>query len=336
MNDLQSAMLSKILEERQRIMSGYDVDIVDTLPQPKDLIGYKGSWTDGQCSLTNRKLKWRIVSKHECIIEQDTILTYTDINYTYLALHYKDFPKTRNWLSVRQREAFQKNTGQIPHYAIPYSGKAVYFDLKGFHRNIMLAFGRDVDYSLSGKIHALPNNDDYPYWHVKEAGNRLYAAAYPAKSQQYIPEGSSKSVRRATGNPYENLALIKLTNEISAAIGFLMVTQGGAIYANRDGYIVPQSSILQAFSTLDFIAFPYTIKQAGECKVYTYGAYDFEASAFGDGHKTKLRLINQPVTYLPTGDHYALIEQAKQYWYQAPLLRESIADPSYVLEELRQ
>lgn len=335
MNEKAANMLAQILTERRRITMGYDMDIVDTLPQPKDLLGYKGSWTDGQCSLTNRKLRWRLVARDECLIEDNVILTYTDINYTYLKYHYLDYPKTRNWLSPKQRKVFERNIGQIPHYAIPYTGKAVYFDLKAFHANIILAFGRDTDYGLSGKIRPLPNNDDYPYWHIKEARNRLFATAYPAKSQQYIPEGSAKSIRRSTGNPYENLALIKLTNDISAAIGFLMVTRGGALYANRDGYIVPLHSLLQAFATLDFIGFPYTIKQAGECTIWTYGAYDFEPSVFGDGHKTKLRRINAPVTYLPTGDHDRLIAQAKQFWYQAPLLRENVATVDHVLQGIK-
>jgi len=329
-------MRDKILAERRRIMHGYDVDIVDTLPQPSELLGYKGAWTDGQCSLTNRKLRWRLVARDECIIDEDVVLTYTDINYTYLKFHYQDYPNTKNYLSTRQRQAFEKDLGRCPHYAIPYTGKAVYFDLKAFHANILLAFGRDVDYSVNGRIRPRANNDDYPYWHIKQARNRLHATAYPTKSQQYIPEGSTKSVRKHTGNPYENLALIKLTNDISAAIGFLMVTLGGAIYANRDGYIVPHTQLLQAFSILDFIGFPYTIKQAGECTIWTYGTYEFEPSVFNDeGHKTKLHKRSHPVTYLPTGDHHALIEQAKQLWYQAPLLRESIAIEN-VREELKR
>jgi len=331
-------MKQAILTERQRLTGQFLTIPVPKIPNVKVLAQFQGQWIIGMCSATNRKNKLRYVKHGEYIqvgnpLIGSLLLTYTDINYTYLELHNQAYPGQRNnRLSKRQRLEFEYNLGTHPIYATPFEGEAIYLDLKAFHANVLLAFGRDMDYlpGKDGYIDKKPAHEDYPFWENKEARNRLHSTAYGGTG--IITYYNEKTKARDLPQRWQNLALIRFTHDLSTAIGYKMIHEGGAIYANRDGYIVPYGNRRAAFDALDRINIPYAIKQAGHCSIRGYGNYDFVPNLFDqNGHiaKSKSRSFN---THLPDLDHATFWRLVGDTFHDAPnLLR-----PTYSSESLSE
>lgn len=277
-------MHNMIVSERSRLMAGFQFFVYDDLPKPEQLTWCTGAWKVGSGAATNRKEKIRFLKASELLTREPLPMTYTDANFAYLRFHARSYPAMRNRLTNRQIEQFNQYRSTTPAFAIPFHGDAIYFDLKAFHANVLLAFGRDMDYMPNEYIEPFPNHEDYPYWHNKEARNRLHSSAYGGGSILQVTGDETRELDLPSH--WANPALIAFTTDLSSAIAHKMVA-AGAVYANRDGYVVPVQRIASAFDTLDTIGLPYAIKEWGRCHVRHFGDYDIQPSVFGGGHTSK-------------------------------------------------
>lgn len=286
MNEKQIAMLERIQEKRAKLFEGYITAVYDELPTIDDLDEFPNAWRIGMGSITGYRAKkymnFRFLKAKECMRVGKLFLTYTNINFDYLEFHQKDTPGQLNTrLSHRQQTEFSRYRGYFPTFAIPFKGEALYFDLKAFHANIMLAFGRDLDYlpGKDGYLEIKPNHNDYPFWDNKEARNRLHATARGEGSYQIWKKGIAKHYD-FKGNRWKNESLIQFTHDLSTLIGYRMIHEAGAMLANEDGYIVPIENRNTAFNILDDIGLPCAIKDAGYCELKAFSCYQFPPSVF--------------------------------------------------------
>jgi hypothetical protein len=312
--DRKQLMYDRIVNQRNRIMSDYMLFYCDELPEAKNLVWCRGEWRIGGSSATNRKERLRFIKASDLLIEPH--ITFSNANMAYLKNHLADYPGSLNKIAPKQEIALKG--GAPPMYATPYTGELLYFDLRAWHANIMIAFGRDVNYYPKRWVHPNPNMDDYPFFDNKDAYVRLWSTAFPAPAYESITNEVRK--QRKASDIFANRALVRLTYDLSLMVAKFAIERG-AVYCNLDGCFFPVEYKDDAFALFDYLAFPYKIKGAGMGSVYHFGKYEIAASVFSNykpivaGRKFKPTLAKPRA--LPDFDAYAMWDLVRETVYAA-------------------
>lgn len=259
------------LEDMNRIRSeklkGWTVYTVRSFPKLKELdeITYLGSFSWTQ---TKTKTKY-IIAKHALDIGGG-VCTPSDIARDYIVSKWKG-KKLR--CTKYQYAQFVKNRKSQPLYAVPISGvQASYLDLKSAYWQALMLGGWDVDYSRGSFLSVRSDMLDFPCPHLKLARNTLVSIGLPSRGNMWIPDKGFKHVNG--GGAFNNLVLYGFIMDFLHNFAHEIVTRCHAVYANTDGYIVPDEYVKDAFSIADEWGVLLTHRHSGKATVRGVGDYD--------------------------------------------------------------
>jgi hypothetical protein len=258
-------VLNKIIDRVHSRNEKWHTTLVDALPMPS-VIGQTAILGTYSMCLMNSHV--RLLLEPPAISVDHCKESPTALARDYLFIEYGHSPKAKH----SQIERIKYNIAGPPHYSKPGRfGCGYNIDIKAAYWSMMLAIGWDVDY-WPGKW-LLPGKppDSFPFSDHKVARNCLVSAGLIGKVPMWSEERGYFEIFK--GNPLANMQLWRVIQDSLNSIASQAI-EAGAIYANTDGFIVPDDvSKNRVEAIITDWGLESRVKAAGPGGVFGNGSY---------------------------------------------------------------
>ena len=313
------AMLEKMNLIRAKRNEGMTTYIVDKFPELKEL---KSLTFLGSFSWTSKATGERWIRKPFAFNIGAGWVTPSDIARDYIEAKFEN---KRLKCNKTQWSELVKTRKSQPLYAEPCTlPNAYYLDMTSAYWQLMMLGGWDVDYMPARYLSPRSTVYDFPVPEIKLARNCLVSMGLPSGVNIWVPDyGFAK---RTPQKLSVNLVLWGFVQDVFHGVAYDMVNKAGAVYANTDGYIIPNDRMKDADIVAESWGLHFSIRNAGKATVRGAGDYDI-----GDKIGRRVRTVPRAFSYIVPRHHDWLRSKVK-FWSKR--IRLDLKNVSLQIEDI--